>query len=66
MIRDLLDDIPDGINSIFMDGAADYGTQGVYDMNGRKVSTDVIDYLNTGGNTPDGIIIIDGRKVLIR
>ena len=66
MIRDLLDDIPDGINRIFMDGAADYGTQGVYDMNGRKVSTDVIDYLNTGGNTPDGIIIIDGRKVLIR
>ena len=61
-IRDMLGGTT-GINSIFL---PNYGATGVYDMNGRKLTDEEFDYIRIHGNDDNRLLIIDGRKVLIR
>ena len=61
-IRDMLGGTT-GINSIFL---PNYGATGVYDMNGRKLTDEEFDSIRIHGNDDNRLLIIDGRKVLIR
>jgi hypothetical protein len=61
-IRDMLGGTT-GINSIFL---PNYGATGVYDMNGRKLTDEEFDYIRVHGNDDNRLLIIDGRKVLIK
>jgi hypothetical protein len=61
-IRDLLGGTT-GINSVFMPFS---GATGIYDLNGRKLSNDEFDYLRIEGNPNNQMLIIDGKKVLIK
>lgn len=50
-----------GISDITMDGAEGTKTEGVYNLNGQKVSDG-----NSTDNLPKGIYVVDGRKVVVR
>lgn len=50
-----------GIESIESDGAADAAVEGVYNLNGQKVSDG-----NSTDNLPKGIYVVNGRKVVVR
>ena len=50
-----------GIKEISGDGAADAAVEGVYNLNGQKVSDG-----NSTDNLPKGIYVVNGRKVVVR
>lgn len=58
---DFGDDHLTGITEISGDGAADAAVEGVYNLNGQKVSDG-----NSTDNLPKGIYVVNGRKVVVR
>lgn len=58
---DFGDDHLTGITEISGDGAADVAVEGVYNLNGQKVSDG-----NSTDNLPKGIYVVNGRKVVVR
>lgn len=58
---DFGDDHLTGITEISGDGAADVAVEGVYNLNGQKVSDG-----NSTDNLPKGIYIVNGRKMVVR
>lgn len=58
---DFGDDHLTGIKEISADGAADAAVEGVYNLNGQKVSDD-----SSIDNLPKGIYIVNGRKMVVR
>lgn len=50
-----------GIKEISADGAADAAVEGIYNLNGQKVSDG-----NSTDNLPKGIYIVNGRKMVVR
>lgn len=50
-----------GITEISADGAADAAVEGIYNLNGQKVSDG-----NSTDNLPKGIYIVNGRKMVVR
>lgn len=58
---DFGDDHLTGIKEISGDGAADVAVEGVYNLNGQKVSDG-----NSTDNLPKGIYVVNGRKVVVR
>lgn len=58
---DFGDDHLTGITEISADGAADAAVEGIYNLNGQKVSDG-----NSTDNLPKGIYIVNGRKMVVR
>ncbi len=58
---DFGDDHLTGIKEISADGAADAAVEGIYNLNGQKVSDG-----NSTDNLPKGIYIVNGRKMVVR
>lgn len=58
---DFGDDHLTGIKEISGDGAADAAVEGIYNLNGQKVSDG-----NSTDNLPKGIYVVNGRKVVVR
>ena len=58
---DFGDDHLTGITEISADGAADAAVEGIYNLNGQKVSDD-----SSMDNLPKGIYIVNGRKMVVR
>lgn len=58
---DFGDDHLTGITEISGDGAADVAVEGVYNLNGQKVSDN-----SSIDNLPKGIYIVNGRKMVVR
>lgn len=58
---DFGDDHLTGIKEISGDGAADVAVEGVYNLNGQKVSDN-----SSIDNLPKGIYIVNGRKMVVR
>lgn len=58
---DFGDDHLTGIKEISADGAADAAVEGIYNLNGQKVSDN-----NSMDNLPKGIYIVNGRKMVVR
>ena len=58
---DFGDDHLTGITEISGDGAADAAVEGIYNLNGQKVSDG-----NSTDNLPKGIYIVNGRKMVVR
>lgn len=58
---DFGDDHLTGITEISGDGVADAAVEGVYNLNGQKVSDG-----NSTDNLPKGIYVVNGRKVVVR
>lgn len=50
-----------GIKEISADGAADAAVEGIYNLNGQKVSDN-----SSMDNLPKGIYIVNGRKMVVR
>lgn len=50
-----------GIKEISADGAADAAVEGIYNLNGQKVSDN-----SSTDNLPKGIYIVNGRKMVVR
>lgn len=58
---DFGDDHLTGIKEISADGAADAAVEGIYNLNGQKVSDN-----SSIDNLPKGIYIVNGRKMVVR
>ena len=58
---DFGDDHLTGITEISADGAADAAVEGIYNLNGQKVSDN-----SSIDNLPKGIYIVNGRKMVVR
>lgn len=58
---DFGDDHLTGIKEISADGAADAAVEGIYNLNGQKVSDN-----SSMDNLPKGIYIVNGRKMVVR
>lgn len=58
---DFGDDHLTGIKEISGDGAADAAVEGIYNLNGQKVSDN-----SSIDNLPKGIYIVNGRKMVVR
>lgn len=58
---DFGDDHLTGITEISGDGAADAAVEGIYNLNGQKVSDN-----SSMDNLPKGIYIVNGRKMVVR
>ena len=58
---DFGDDHLTGIKEISADGAADAAVEGIYNLNGQKVSDD-----SSMDNLPKGIYIVNGRRMVVR
>lgn len=58
---DFGDDHLTGITEISGDGAADAAVEGIYNLNGQKVSDN-----SSIDNLPKGIYIVNGRKMVVR
>lgn len=68
-IRELMEQITTEILATFANELKFGGApmlNGTYDMNGRKLSNDEVDYLKIEGNKSNQMLIINGKKVLIK